>query len=147
MKFLRTVEEDSDELFQVSAMVDVVFILLAFFVLSVRFQGGERDLPLGYEPPSNSSGAAAQDMPTSVTVRLAPGDNGTVVIRVGDAILPEDGYTQLTALLDQIDLPTVPVLIQADPALSIQQVADAMDAVLASPMKCLSLGSHEETSP
>jgi biopolymer transport protein ExbD len=144
MKFNRHTEEESDELFQVSAMVDVVFILLAFFVLSVRFTGGERDLPLGYQEQSQSTGAAAQDMPAAVLVSLGPADDGAVSIRVGDALLPDDGFDQLTALLTQIDLPTVPVVIQADAGLSVQQVATGMDAVLASPMKRLSLASRED---
>ena len=144
MKFNRHMEEEPDELFQVSAMVDVVFILLAFFVLSVRFTGGERDLPLGYQEPSQSAGAAAQDMPAAVLVKLEATRNGTVSIRVGDALLPDDGFDQLTALLQQIDLPSVPVVIDADADLSVQQVATGMDAVLASPMKRLSLATRED---
>jgi biopolymer transport protein ExbD len=139
MEFDREREEESDELFQVSAMVDVVFILLAFFVLSVQFQGGERDLPLGYQDASQSTGASSQDLPAAVRVRLGLADGGAVSIRVGEAALPEDGFDALTALLEQIDMPTVPVVIEADTALSVQQVATGMDAVLASPMKRLSL--------
>lgn len=143
MKFHRETEEQGDEMFQVAAMVDIVFILLAFFVLSVRFHGGERDLPLGYQDTSESTGAASEDMPAVITVRLGSADNGAVAIRVGGARLPDDGYAQLTELLKQIDLPTVPVVIEADDALSVQQVATGMDAVLASPMKRLSMASSE----
>lgn len=145
MKFNRHTEEESGELYEVSAMVDVVFILLAFFVLSVRFTGGERDLPLGYQEQSQSTGAAAQDMPAAVLVKLEVTESGAVSIRVGDAPLSDDGFDELTALLQQIDLPTVPVVIQADPSLSVQQVATGMDAVLASPMKRLSLASREDS--
>lgn len=119
MKFHRHVEEEDGELFQVAAMVDVVFILLAFFVLSVRFTGGERDLPLGYQEQSQSTGAAAQDMPAAVLVRLDATDDGAVSIRVGDAALSDNGFDELTALLKQIDLPTVPVVIEADERLSV----------------------------
>lgn len=143
MNFQRQPEAQEDDLFQVAAMVDIVFILLAFFVLSVRFQGGEQDLALGYQETSESTGAAAQDMPAAISVRLGSADGGAVSIRVGDARLPDDGYAQLTALLVEIDLPTVPVLIEADESLSVQQVATGMDAVLASPMKRLSLASRE----
>lgn len=139
MKFECEHEEESDELFQVSAMVDVVFILLAFFVLSVQFHGGERDLTLGYQDASQSTGASSQDLPAAVRVRLGVADGGAVAIRVGQAALPDDGFDALTALLTRIDMPTIPVVIEADPALSVQQVATGMDAVLASPMKRLSL--------
>ncbi len=142
MKFLALhAEEDSDELFQISAMVDVVFILLAFFVLSVRFTGGEHDLALGYDKASERSGASSQDLPSSIMIRLGSTPAGAVSIRVGDARLPDGGFAELTVLLTQIDLPSVPVVIEADEALSVQQVASAMDAVLASPMKRLSLSS------
>ncbi len=144
MKFDRHAEEESDELFQISAMVDVVFILLAFFVLSVRFHGGERDLPLGYRDVSESTGAAAEDMPASILVRMSPGNDGSVVLRVGDTAIQNNSYEQLTALLKQINLPKVPVVIDADDTLTVQQVASGMDAVLASPMKQLSLNSRTE---
>ena len=139
MDFLGEPEQESDELFQVAAMVDIVFILLAFFVMSVQFHGGERDLALGYQDQTQSAGASAEDLPAAVRVRLDSTNQGTVAIRVGDAVLPDDGFDDLTALLTQIDLPRVPVVIQADADLSVQQVATGMDAVLASPMKRLSL--------
>ena len=148
MDFLGEPEEESDELFQVAAMVDIVFILLAFFVMSVRFHGAERDLALGYQDQTQSAGASAEDLPAAVRVRFSSTDQGAVVIRVGDAVLPENGFDDLTALLTQIDLPRVPVVIEADSSLTVQQVATGMDAVLASPMKRLSLSPGAgETTP
>ncbi len=148
MDFLGEPEEESDELFQVAAMVDIVFILLAFFVMSVQFHGGERDLPLGYQDQTQSAGASAEDLPAAVRVWLNATDQGAVAIRVGDAALPDDGFDDLTALLTQIDLPRVPVVIGAGADLSVQQVANGMDAVLASPMKRLSLSpSPREPMP
>jgi biopolymer transport protein ExbD len=131
--------EEEDELFQMTAMVDVVFILLTFFVLSVQFHGGERDLAMGYTQPGLPTGAAAEDFPPEILVRLARGDAGKVRISVGQTILAEDGFRDLTSVLTQINVPSIPVVIAADPRLSVQQVATAMDAVLASPMKRLSL--------
>jgi len=139
MQFDREQVETSKERFQVSAMVDVVFILLAFFVMSVQFAGGERDLVLSYQDQSQSTGASAQDLPAAVLVRFGATGTGAVAIRVGDSALPDDGFDDLTALLTQIDLPRVPVVIQADDVLTVQQVATGWDAVLASPMKRLSL--------
>lgn len=139
MRFDHEPDEESRDLFQVSAMVDVVFILLAFFVMSVQFTGGERDLVLGYQAQTQSTGASAEDLPAAVRVRFTPTPTGAVAIRVGDSVLPHDGFDDLTALLTQIDLPRIPVVIEADAALTVQQVATGMDAVLASPMKRLSL--------
>lgn len=139
MNFHREPQEETSERFQVSAMVDVVFILLAFFVMSVRFTGGERDLTLGYQDQTQSTGASAEDLPAAVRVRFNATESGAVAIRVGDSALPDNGFDDLTALLTQIDLPRIPVVIESDADLSIQQVATGMDAVLASPMKRLSL--------
>ena len=132
-------DDEQDELFQVTAMVDVVFILLAFFVLSVQFHGSERDLTLGYVEAGPPSGAAAEDFPPEIVVRLAGTADHAVSITVGETPLPDDGYDELTAILTRIDVPSIPVVLAADPSLTVQQVADAMDAVLASPMTRLSL--------
>lgn len=132
-------ENEEPETFQVTAMVDVVFILLAFFVLTVRFTGGERELPVGYEPMSPPTGASTQDLPSEVLVRARPSDDGGVWLAVGETVLKEDGFGELTAVLEHLDLPQLPVVIAADGALSVQQVAAVMDAVLASPMSNLSL--------
>lgn len=147
MKFNQEPNDENKELFDVSAMVDVVFILLAFFVMSVQFTGGERDLALGYQAQTESTGASAEDLPAAVRVRFTATPSGAVAIRVGDSALPDDGFDSLTALLTQIDLPSIPVVIEADDALTVQQVATGWDAVLASPMKRLSLdpGSKEGT--
>ena len=138
--------EEEDELFQVTAMVDVVFILLAFFVLSVQFHGQERDLTLGYTQSDLPSGAAPEDFPPEIMVRLARGDDGAVRISVGQTILAPDGFDDLTSVLTQINVPNIPVVIAADPGLRVQQVATAMDAVLASPMNRLSLSRLETDS-
>ena len=138
--------EEEDELFQVTAMVDVVFILLAFFVLSVQFHGAERDLALGYAQTSLPTGAALDDYPPEILVQLARGESGAVRIVVGQTILAEDGFSDLTAVLDRINVPSIPVVIAADPQLTVQQVATAMDAVLASPMRQLSLSRLETQS-
>jgi biopolymer transport protein ExbD len=148
MKFNHEQNEDSKELFQVSAMVDVVFILLAFFVMSVQFSGGERDLVVGYQDQTQSTGASAEDLPAAIRVRFNATPSGAVAIRVGDSAIPDDGFDDLTALLTQIDLPRIPVVIEAEAALTVQQVATGMDAVLASPMKRLSLSpSAKDASP
>ena len=132
-------DADADELFQVMPMVDVVFILLAFFVLTVRFSGGEQDLTVGATEAGQVTGAAAQDLPAEILVRVRPGAGGRLWLAVGETVLPEDGLRDLTAVMQQINVPDLPVVIAADGALSVQQVAATMDAVLAGPMKQVSL--------
>ena len=140
MRFIKRQDESDEDLFQVTAMVDVVFILLAFFVLTVRFIGGEMDLPIGYTDPGPVTGAAAQDLPSEVLVRIRPGAAGGLWIAVGESVLPEDGFDELTATLTHLNVPQLPVVIAAEGSLTVQQVARTMDAVLASPMRKVSLG-------
>lgn len=137
MTFEPTTEAD-DSPVNMTTLVDVVFILLSFFVLTAKF-GHERDVTIGADPPIQA-GAAAQsgDLPERIVVRISPGElEGEPQITIGRTALP--GIPAITAKLVEIDLPAVPVVLAADERLSIDQVARAMDAVLASPMKRLSL--------
>lgn len=133
-------DEPHEELtLQMAPMVDVVFILLAFFVLAARFEMPERDLGLGYREASLAAGAQVADFPEAIPVVLQRrGEH--VAITVGQAVLVEDDYGAIRAKLEEINLPEVPVTVLADPSLSVEQVARAMDAVLASPMRKLSVG-------
>ncbi|MEM7627732.1 MAG: biopolymer transporter ExbD [Planctomycetota bacterium] len=139
MKFHDRDESQEEETFQVTAMVDVVFILLAFFVLTVRFTGGEREMPIGYSDLNPPAGASIQDLPSEVLVRARPAESGAVWLAVGETVLEEDGFAELTATLTHLNLPELPVVIAADGELSVQDVASVMDAVLASPMSRMSL--------
>jgi biopolymer transport protein ExbD len=139
MNLLPHHDDEDGELFEITAMVDVVFILLAFFVLSVAFERPERDLSIGYAQASLPTGSTAEDFPAQVMVRLWPGENGAVRLAMGDRQLPDDRFDQITATLAHMDMPQIPVVIAASANLTVQQVAQAMDAVLASPMKRMSL--------
>ena len=49
MKFRYSSENHTvEDTFQMAAMVDIVFILLAFFVMATRFHQPEHDLEMGY---------------------------------------------------------------------------------------------------
>ena len=135
---------DTEKPFEVTAMVDVVFILLAFFVLTVRFTGGERDLPVGYSNLDPPADASVQDLPSEVLVRARPSAEGGVWLAVGQTVLEEDGFDVLTETLNYLNLPELPVVIAAHGDLSVQQVAALMDAVLASPMSRMSLARLDQ---
>lgn len=139
MRFTAYTDEHDDDPINVTTMVDVVFILLAFFVLTSQFLSPERDVALGHEQRAKTAGASAEDLPDSVLVTLEPTDAGGARIRIGRQQLEENNYAQLTGVLREIDLPTATVVIAAHPAMSVEQVAAAIDAVLASPMQKLSL--------
>ena len=130
----------SDETIEMTAMVDVVFILLSFFVLATQFRLHELDFPMGYERATLVPGASAEDFPAAVPVSLRNTPAG-VAITVGRAALPDDGYDQLRAKLTEINMPSIPVTLLADPSLSVDQVSRALDAVLASPMNKVALSA------
>lgn len=138
MNFEHDNHHEDNELFQITAMVDVVFILLAFFVLSVRFTGSERDLAMSHREAGQTS-AVAQDMPAQIVIRVERARAGGVRLTLGSAALPVNGFEALTARLTQIDVPDLPVVLAADPELSVDQVAHVIEAVLASPMHKMSL--------
>lgn len=139
MRFNAYTDEHDDDPINVTTMVDVVFILLAFFVLTSQFLSPERDVALGHEQQAKTAGTSAEDLPDSVLVTLEPSEAGGALIRVGQQRLEENSYAQLTGVLEEIDLPRATVVIAAHPSMSVEQVAAAIDAVLASPMKKLSL--------
>lgn len=138
MRFRRQDGWDRVEPLQIPAMVDVVFILLSFFIMATRFRLPERYFAMGYRRMSLSSGARAEDFPSLIPVRLARSASG-VAITVGRAHLADNDYEGIRERLAEINLPSIPVVVMAEAALSVDQVAQALDAVLSSPMKQVSV--------
>lgn len=139
MKFSHAPENHTaEDTFQMAAMVDMVFILLAFFVMATRFHQPEHDLDMGYRKTAAASQAGAEDLPSTIPIQLRQIPNG-VAIRLGQAKLPNNGFDELTSKLTEINMPQVGVVLQIDPKLSMELVARAMDAVLQSPMKQISV--------
>ncbi len=125
--------------FQMIAMVDVVFILLAFFVLSSTFDRPERDFAMRQsKAQALGEGALLKDFPTYIPVRIKPSGEAVSIV-IGQARLGDDDFTAITAKLTEINMPQLMVRIEADPNLTVEQVARVMDAVLVSPMKKLSV--------
>ncbi|NLF32643.1 MAG: hypothetical protein GX591_17345 [Planctomycetes bacterium] len=131
--------------FQMTAMVDMVFILLTFFVMASRFNMPEKDFSTGAAEPSLAAGAAAEDFPAQIPIRVRRAGEA-MSIAIG-ANPPVADLAALRAKLTEINMPAIGVLILADPALSVEQVASAVDAVLASPMQKVSLGMLETAEP
>jgi len=134
-------EEDGSP-FEITAMVDVVFILLAFFVLTTRIQLPERDFSMGYQETRLAVGAKAEDFPATISVQLNRTGSG-VAIKVGQADLPANDFDAIRRKLTAIDMPDITVVIRADPSLTFDQVTRALDAVFASPMRKVSLSDLE----
>jgi biopolymer transport protein ExbD len=131
--------------FQMVSFVDVIFVLLSFFVMGSQFRSLERDMGLGYARPQ-PLGAALQpgDFPQQVRVEVRRSGDG-MVIRVAQATLTENALGALTAKLQEVNLPQTPVVVAAEASLSVDQVAHVLDAVLASPMKNVSVAALGES--
>lgn len=138
MKFSRGQDDAGDVQLQIAPMVDTVFTLLAFFVLGTQVALPERDFAMGYREVALARGAEAQDFPAAILVQLRGTPEG-VAITIGQARLPNDHFDGIRAKLAEINMPGLDVVIMADPALTVDQVARAMDAALASPMKKVSV--------
>ena len=138
MRFLHSSADRLDAVFQMTSMVDVVFILLSFFVLGMRFRLNERDLTMAHAPAAGAAVLAAEDLPEEVPVQLTRSAGG-VGICVGYARLNENDWPALRDKLTEINLPDIPVRIAYDGDLTVQQLALALDAMLASPMHRLTL--------
>lgn len=138
MRFTPEQPDDAGDLLKAPAMVDVVFILLAFFVMATQFLLPERDFAMGHREAGFGGGAVREDFPSIIQVRLK-GTPAGVAITVGQARLPHDDYGAIREKLAEINMPAIGVLILADPSLRIDDVARALDAALASPMKKVSV--------
>ena len=149
MKFGRHEDDTSVIQLQIVPMIDIVFTLLAFLVMGTEVRRPERDFAMGYRQMTLARGAMAQDFPTAVVVQLRGTPEGTA-ITVGRAQLPNDRFDAIRTKLTEINMPDLDVVIMADPALTVEHVARAMDAALASPMKKVSvsrLGGPPQKAP
>ncbi len=131
--------------FQMVSFVDVIFVLLSFFVLGSSFKMPEKDFGLGYSQPAFSSGAKAGDFPTNVLVELRRSGAGAA-IQIGRAKLPDNDFGAIRAKLSEINMPQMNVLLAAEGDLSVDVLARAMDAALASPMKKVSITTLERSA-
>lgn len=149
MKFNAPQHEDNDELLNITSMVDVVFILLAFFVLSTQFIDRERDVAMGMRPPA-TAGESESDLPEVITIRLTTdrspvnGAADRVAIAMEQVQLPAGDYEAITARLSEINLPEISIVLAAEQQVSIEAVVKALDAILASPMRDISLAASPD---
>lgn len=104
-----------------TAMMDVVFLLLCFFVTSQIFAQWETEVDLTL--PTAESGTPPQRLPGEVIVNVLP--DGSV--QVNRQLLSDD---DLRSMLDRlVDLyPGQPVLVRADRSTPYEHVMHVLDA-------------------
>lgn len=124
--------------FQMTAMMDVVFLLLCFFVTSSVFSQWEYEVDLTL--PSARSGNSATRLPGEIILNVAQDGRVTVNGRVlqGEA---------LDRLLSQVAgyLPDQPVTVRADAATSYADFMKVVDACRLAGIANISLATTEGT--
>lgn len=135
------VSEDGDVGFQIAPMVDVVFVLLLFFMASAGSQVIEKELNISL--PSGRSASAAGGVPTTpIIIDILPDGRIQMNNRVYDS--PESReLPELRAwLTDTIQKfgGKDPVIIRPDPQTRHERVMDVLNAASAAGVTKLSFG-------
>lgn len=106
--------------FQITPMIDVVFLLLTFFVTSQIFSQWESEIDITL--PTAKSGETPERLPGEIIVNIR--DNGTVV--VNQKQLNADELSALLARIVEL-FPGQPVLIRADRQTDYEHVIRVLD--------------------
>lgn len=105
----------------ITSMIDVVFLLLIFFLVTSDFSIVEQRIPAALR--TDQRGAASSELqPQIVTIRLS---GGVPVFVVGERIAPDQ--PRLTALLRELPREQG-VAVRAGPGVSVSAVAAALQA-------------------
>ncbi len=106
--------------FQLAPMIDVIFLLLSFFMTSQLFAQWETDVPLTL--PTARSGQVSRRLPGEITLNVLK--DGTIMVN-GRPRTAEELRTLLQRLVEIF--PGQPVLIRADKATPYEQVIRVLD--------------------
>jgi biopolymer transport protein ExbD len=114
--------QDEPPTINLTSMIDILFLLLIFFMVATRFNESESNIQINL-PKVSPTGAMMQS-PSSKTVYLRA--DGSIQLD-GQRVTPD----QLTNMLTQAvqNYPETTVQIKPDAAVTMQQAADAMTAV------------------
>lgn len=106
--------------FQVAPMIDVVFLLLCFFITSQLFSQWETEIDV--QLPTAETGDVRERLPGEVIVNILV--DGTLV--VNRQVLDEDGVKVLFERIVNL-FPGQPVLIRADRGTAYEHVIGVLD--------------------
>jgi biopolymer transport protein ExbD len=132
------VSEDGDAGFQIAPMVDVVFVLLLFFMASAGSQIVEKELNINL--PSGRSEASQPGTPsTPIIIDIFPDGQVQLNNRVYDNPANKDLPELRAWLKDTIDKfgDKDPVIIRPDPQTKHERIMDVLNAAAAAGVKNL----------
>ncbi len=121
-----------------TSMLDVVFLLIIFFILATNFAA--KDVPRMDTPEPNVSLAEQWDKPNARVINLladpaAPGEVGEVLLQGGRGSYPmsAQGLADLTESLYQMRqrMPALEIDVRADRSLPYDRVEPVLDAIKA----------------
>lgn len=92
MKIRNTKHIDKIEL-QMTPMIDIVFQLLVFFIMTFKIVTPEGDFNVRMPPPATQSSAQPPDTPTLVLKMTADADGNLASMKLGDLSFTSDGGT------------------------------------------------------
>lgn len=121
MNFRRNIEED-DGAFQLAPMIDIVFIMLTFFVAIFGMQQNEREMEV--KPPLSSSGTIVARNPYDIVVNIK--QDGTLM--VNRKVWPLSELQDRLRMIASATEGQCNVLIRADAMTFHQNVVNVMDA-------------------
>ena len=128
--------------FQIAPMIDVIFLLLCFFVASQIFSQWETEIDVTL--PTAESGTIPDRLPGEIIINIM-GDGSVIVNRVS---LDDEG---LLALLGRVVeyFPGQPVLIRADRATEYEHVIRVLDLCKQVDIWNIAFatGAREQTAP
>jgi biopolymer transport protein ExbD len=109
---------------ELTPMIDVVFLLIIFFLVTTTFQ--RLELELAVNVPESETGRTGEEGPEPVVVNVVPTDEGYQIVVGGNAVT----LVQLQALLARqvASEPRTKALVRADGSLRHQQVIEVADA-------------------
>jgi biopolymer transport protein ExbD len=131
--------EDGDIGFQIAPMVDVVFVLMLFFMASAGAQIVEKELGINLPSGTPAQGSATPDQPIIVLV----GADGAVQINGTSYDAPTSTDLPLTRehLRDLMSYGAKdPVIIQPAPDVRHERIVNVLNACAAAGVKKLSFG-------
>lgn len=132
------VSEDGDAGFQIAPMVDVVFVLLLFFMASAGSQVVEKELNINL--PSGRSDASQPGTPsTPIIIDIFPDGQVQLNNKVYDNPANKDLPELRAWLKDTIDKfgDKDPVIIRPDPETRHERIMDVLNAAAAAGVKNL----------
>jgi len=106
--------------FQLAPMIDVVFLLLCFFVTSQIFAQWETEIDITL--PTAQTGQTPQRLPGEIIINIDSG--GQVIVNAQQMAAPE-----LQAMLERLAtlFPGQPVLIRADKGTAYEHIIQVLD--------------------